>query len=267
MPSKSHSATPKALHKLAHVQLDPGQRDVPAYGTQPCRPQAGAAATDPDQVRVCGRRPAARAAEIRFPRLPRRPVPFPQNVLASRSGLVQAVAMLATRRASPDGEVKHLHWRVLEMTAQLCGGKEHAGQNPAGIRLGGLPLPGAVHPCAPSWPTRLALALMLALHPWSQPRPRPGRLPRVTAQPWPNVRASAGARPERASANDVSSRSRTSCSSYRPGRYALALNRGSLKAIDSSKMSAASNSRSASGVQGLLGGVELVLPRSRSTTN
>jgi hypothetical protein len=60
-----------------------------------------------------------------------------QVVHASRSGLLQAVAMLATRRVPPDGEVKHLHCPVPETTTitQLCGGKEHAGQNPQGSGL------------------------------------------------------------------------------------------------------------------------------------
>jgi hypothetical protein len=36
-------------------------------------------------------------------------VPFLLNVPATRSGLRQAIAMLAAVRASLDGQVKHLH--------------------------------------------------------------------------------------------------------------------------------------------------------------
>jgi len=100
---------PEGAAQLAHVQRDAGQRDVPAYRAQPGGLQAGTAATDPDQVGVCGRRSAARAAETRPPGLPHRPVPLLGNVRAERSGLLQAVVMLAARRASPEGEVEHLH--------------------------------------------------------------------------------------------------------------------------------------------------------------
>jgi len=63
-----------------------------------------------------------------------------------------------------------------------------------------LTCPSADHDHLPmwsGWPTGLALALMLFLHPWSQTRPRPRRSPLVTAARWSTTSSCARDSPPR----------------------------------------------------------------------